>query len=185
MDFLLQPWPWYVAGPLIGLMVPLLLIATGKSFGVSSSLRHFCAATIPGKNAYLQYDWKKKGIWNMLFVLGIVGGGFLANTLLVENTRINLSAATIADLRELGFTDFSGLVPAELFNWTALTSGVGILVLVLGGFLVGFGARYAGGCTSGHAITGLSNFQKASLFATVGFFIGGLLVTHFVYPFIF
>ena len=185
IEFLSQPWPWYVAGPLIGLMVPLLLVLTGKGFGVSSSLRHFCAATFPGQNSYLNYNWRQKGLWNMVFVMGIVGGGFLAGTLLQGTGAVAISGETITELSGLGFTDFDGLVPAELFSWASLKTVPGFIALVLGGFLVGFGARYAGGCTSGHAITGLSSFQKASLFATIGFFIGGLIVTHLVYPWIF
>jgi uncharacterized membrane protein YedE/YeeE len=57
--------------------------------------------------------------------------------------------------------------------------------MVIGGFLVGFGTRYAGGCTSGHAISGLSNLQFASLIATIGFFAGGLIATHLLYPLLF
>ena len=182
LDLISQPWPWYVAGPLIGLMVPALYFFSGKAFGISSSLRHACAAVLPGKMEYLNYDWREKGLWNLLFAAGIIGGGFIGGTLLANPDPIALSAATVSDLGELGITDFNGLLPAELFNWSALGSLTGFVMIALGGFLVGFGARYAGGCTSGHAISGLSNFQKASLFATIAFFIGGLIVTHFIYP---
>lgn len=185
IEFLSQPWPWYVAGPLIGLMVPALYYFSGKSFGVSSSLRHACAAVWPGNVAYLKYDWRRKGLWNLVFVLGILLGGYIAGTLLANPDPITLSDATVADLSALGITDYNGLVPAELFNWTSLGTLTGFLMIALGGFLVGFGARYAGGCTSGHAISGLSNFQKASLYATIAFFLGGLIVTHFVYPILF
>ena len=182
LDFISQPWPWYVAGPLIGLMVPALYFFSGKAFGISSSLRHACAAVIPSKMEYLNYNWRQKGLWNLLFALGIIIGGFIAGTVLANPDPIALSAATISDLEALGISDFNGLLPAELFNWQSLGSFAGIIMIALGGFLVGFGARYAGGCTSGHAISGLSNFQKASLYATVAFFIGGLIVTHFIYP---
>lgn len=185
LDVLSQPWPWYIAGPLIGLMVPALYIFSGKAFGISSSLRHACAAILPSKAEYFNYNWRQKGLWNLILALGIVIGGFIGTSMLTNPNPINLSDATIADLSALGITNFNGLVPAEIFNWQNLMTPVGFLMLVLGGFLVGFGARYAGGCTSGHAITGLSNFQKASLFATLGFFIGGLLVTHFLYPILF
>ncbi len=131
---------------------------------------------------YLNYNWRQKGLWNLLFALGIIIGGFIAGTVLANPDPIALSAATISDLEALGISDFNGLLPAELFNWQSLGSFAGIIMIALGGFLVGFGARYAGGCTSGHAISGLSNFQKASLYATVAFFIGGLIVTHFIYP---
>ena len=185
LDFISQPWPWYVAGPLIGLMVPALFIFSGKAFGVSSSLQHACAAVLPSKNDYLNYDWKKKGLWNLIFVLGIVIGGYIAGSMLADPDPIALSDATISDLSALGITNFNGLLPAEIFNWANLGTFTGFAIIAFGGFLVGFGARYAGGCTSGHAISGLSNFQKASLYATLGFFIGGLLVTHFLYPIMF
>lgn len=181
-DFLLSTWPWYVAGPLIGLFVPLLLLLTGKAFGVSSSLKHACAATVPGKAEYFQYDWKASGVWNLIFVVGILIGGVVAVQFLGGGGPTGISSATKADLQALGLTDFSGLVPPELFSWSSLTTGPGLVAIVLGGFLVGFGARYAGGCTSGHAITGLATLQWPSLLAVVGFFIGGLFTTYVLFP---
>lgn len=175
-------WPWYVAGPLIGLFVPLLLLLTGKAFGVSSSLKHTCAATVPGQAEYFQYDWKDSGLWNLLFVAGILLGGVLAVQFLGGGGPTGIAAATKADLRALGLTDFSGLVPPTLFSWASLTTLPGFVALVIGGFLVGFGARYAGGCTSGHGITGLATLQVPSLIAVLGFFIGGLLTTHLLLP---
>ncbi|MEZ4700218.1 MAG: YeeE/YedE thiosulfate transporter family protein [Rhodothermales bacterium] len=185
IELLSQPWPWYVAGPIIGLMVPTLLLLTGKSFGVSSSLRHLCAAIAPGKNAYLRYDWKKDGLWNLLFVAGIALGGLLAGLWLANPNPIAISEATHADLQALGIRDFNGMAPADLFSWDALGTLPGFVILVIGGFLVGFGARYAGGCTSGHAIMGIASMQKASIYATIGFFIGGIVVTYLVYPLLF
>ena len=183
MDVLSQPWPWYVAGPLIGLVVPLLLILGGKQFGISENLRHICAATLPGRVDFLRYDWKQSGIWNLTLVAGITLGGFIAVTILGSpQPAIDLSPATIADLRELGLTDFDGLVPRELISWSGLGTLPGLAVILGGGFLVGFGARYAGGCTSGHAISGLADLQFASLVAVVGFFIGGLLMTYLLLP---
>ncbi len=185
IELLSSPWPWYIAGPIIGLMVPALLLLTGKSFGVSSSLRHMCAAIAPGKNAYLNYDWKGDGLWNLLFVAGIVGGGVIAGTWLANPEPIAISAATHADLEALGIRDFSGLAPGDLFSWESLATLPGFIVIVVGGFLVGFGARYAGGCTSGHSIMGIATFQKASIYATIGFFIGGIAVTFLLYPILF
>ena len=163
-------------------MVPLLFFLTGKAFGVSSSLRHACAAVLPSKMEYLNYDWRAKGLWNLVFVLGILIGGFIGGSIFANPNPIALSESTVSDLSVLGISNFDGLVPAEIFSFSNLLTLPGFIIMVVGGFLVGFGARYAGGCTSGHAITGLSNFQKASLFATVGFFIGGLIVTYFIYP---
>lgn len=182
LDVLVQPWPWYVTGVVIGLMVPLLLLFTGKNFGISSSLRHTCAAVLPGKAAYFKYDWRKQGLWNIGFAAGIVVGGVLAGSLFANPDPIALSASTVAELSTLGVQDFSGLVPDDLFSWSNLLTVPGLLMIVGGGFLLGFGARYADGCTSGHAIMGLATFQKASLVATVGFFVGGLLATYFLLP---
>ena len=185
LDVLSSPWPWYVAGPLIGLMVPALLIVGGKMFGISSSLRHICAAVVPGNVAFFKYNWRKVGSWNLVFVVGVLIGGFIAgNWLTNPGSVIGISEATVADLQEIGITDFSGLVPSELISWSGLASLPGMLLIIAGGFLIGFGSRYAGGCTSGHAISGLSDFQLPSLIAVVGFFIGGLLVTHVLLPFI-
>ncbi len=184
-EWLTQPWPWYVAGPIIGLIIPLLLFLGNKQFGVSSSLRHTCAACFPGNISFFKYDWKSEGLWNMILVLGVLIGGFLGGYVFKNPEPIALSASTIADLRALGLTDFSGFVPAEIFSWGGLGSLHGIILMVIGGFLVGFGARYAGGCTSGHAISGISNLQLASLIAVIGFFIGGLVITHLVFPLIF
>jgi uncharacterized protein len=181
-DILFEPWPWYVAGPIIGLTVPILLILGGKMFGVSDNLRHVCAACNFGNVEFFNYDWKSVGRWNLTFLAGSVLGGFLGGYIFANPDPIALSANTISDLQALGINDFSGLVPNDLFTWGTLGTVPGLIVLILGGFLVGFGARYAGGCTSGHAISGLSDLQLASLIAVIGFFIGGLVMTYFIYP---
>ncbi|HUF70926.1 MAG TPA: YeeE/YedE thiosulfate transporter family protein [Longimicrobiales bacterium] len=176
-------WPWYVAGPIIGIFVPLLLLVGNRMLGISSNFRHICAIVAPGRNAFLTYDWKRSGLWNLVFVAGIFIGGLLAGTIFANpETVIGISEATRADLAQLGITNFDGLVPRELFNWRAILSPAGLLVLGVGGFLVGFGSRWAGGCTSGHAITGLADLQLASLIAVVGFFAGGLFMTFVVLP---
>lgn len=180
--FLAGSWPWYVAGPLFGLFAPLLLLLTGKAFGVSSSLKHTCAAAVPTTAEYFNYDWRKSGLWSLIFVAGILLGGVLAVQFLGGGGATGMSEATKADLRGLGLSDFSGLVPPELFRWSSLTSLPGFVAIVIGGFLVGFGARYAGGCTSGHGITGMAALQIPSMIAVVGFFLGGLFATHVLLP---
>ncbi len=185
IELLSQTWPWYVAGPIIGLIVPALLIAGGKMFGISANLRHACAATIPGRVEFFQYDWKKYGSWNLVFALGIVLGGFIATTVLAHpNPEIGISEGARAQLTALGISDFTGLLPNDIFTWEGLASLPGVIMIAVGGFLVGFGARYAGGCTSGHAISGLADLQVPSLIAVIGFFIGGLFVTYVVLPLI-
>ena len=185
IDWLSQPWPWYVGGPLIGLVVPLLLLAGGKKFGLSTSFRQICAATVPGRIEYFRYDWRG-GMWRLTLVLGIIGGAAIASIAFANpNPEIAISPATRSALEALGIRDFRGMVPGEFFSWAGLMSLPGFVMVVVGGFLVGFGTRYADGCTSGHAITGLSAFQLSSLIAVFGFFAGGLIATHLLLPVLF
>lgn len=177
IEWLTQPWPWYVAGPMIGLTVPALLILGNKTFGVSSSLRHVCAMCIPSGIPFFTYNWRKE-TWNLIFVLGIMIGGFIATSVISNPNEIVIAPGTQQELAALGITDFSGLMPTDIFSWENLFSGKGLLFLVFGGFLVGFGTRYAGGCISGHAIMGISSLQWPSLVATISFMIGGFLMTH-------
>ena len=186
--WLFGEWPWYVAGPLIGLFVPALLLVGNKVFGISSNLSHICAAIAPAKLEFFRleffrYDWRKVGLWNLVFLVGVLIGGFLAFHGGPPQT-IAISAETRASLERLGIHDFSGVVPRELFSWHALLTLRGFVLVVVGGFLVGFGTAYAAGCTSGHAIGGLANFQLPSLIAVFGFFAGGLAATYFILPFV-
>lgn len=185
MDFILQPWPWYVSGPLIALVM-FLLIYLGRTFGMSSNLRTLCTIGGAGKYSdFFRFDWKAQR-WNLTVVLGAIIGGFVATQFLSDNSAIALSTETISDLGAFGFTSIGEtLLPSEIYSWENALSLKGLSILIIGGFLVGFGARYAGGCTSGHAITGLSNLQLPSLIAVIGFFVGGLIMTHFILPLIF
>lgn len=177
-----RPWPWYVAGPLIGLFVPGLLVAGNRMFGISSNLRHVCAAGMAGRVAFFRYDWRTVGGWNLAFALGILIGGAIAGRFLAGGASIELSPAARDSLAALGLKDLTGLVPSELFTWSALASWRGLVMLIGGGFLIGFGTAYAGGCTSGHAISGLADLQLPSLVAVVGFFAGGLVGTWILLP---
>ncbi len=183
MEFITKPWPWYIAGPLIGLTVPTLLIIGNKSFGISSSLRHICASCIPAGISFFKYDWKKEA-WNLFFVLGIFIGGIIATQFLSNPNPIEIHPELSKELASYGITQIDGLLPSQLFNWDSLLTLKGFIMMIVGGFLVGFGTRYAGGCTSGHAIMGLSNLQWPSLVATICFMIGGFLVANFVLPWI-
>lgn len=178
-----SPWPWYIAGPLIGLMVPILLLIGNRKFGISSSLRHLCAACIPANISFFNYDWKKE-TWNLVFVGGILAGAFLATLLLQNHEPVTVHPALTRELSTYGIHDFSNQVPPDLFNWQTLISFRGFILMVVGGFLVGFGTRYAGGCTSGHSIMGLSNLQWPSLVATVCFMAGGFIAANLILPFI-
>jgi len=183
MNILTQPWPWYVSGPLIGLMVPILLLLGNKTFGISSSLRHICAACIPGKTEFFNYNWRADS-WNLIFAFGIILGGFVAGYIFENPIAVQISEETVSDLNAMGINNQNGLIPQEIFNFQSLFSLRGVILIVVGGFFVGFGTRYAGGCTSGHSIMGLSNFQFPSLVATICFFIGGLIMTWFILPLI-
>ncbi len=183
IEFLKQPWAWYVAGPLIGLMVPALLIFGNKTLGVSSSLRHVCAACMPAKIPFFSYNWKSEA-WNLFFVAGIVVGAALVVLFVNNPNPVQINPSLVAELKSYGITEPTSLMPAQLFNWHQLLTAKGLFMIVFGGFLVGFGTRYAGGCTSGHAIMGLSNLQLPSLIATMSFMAGGFIMANLILPFI-
>lgn len=183
MEILRQPWPWYVAGVMIGLSVPALLLLGNKHFGISANLRHVCAACLPANIKFFNYDWKKE-IWNFFFVGGIFIGAFLATRFLTDPEPVKVAPALLEELKGYGIEDHAKVLPQELFSFDALFSLRGLIMLVGGGFLVGFGARYAGGCTSGHAIMGISNLQVPSVIATASFMVGGFLMSNVILPFI-
>jgi uncharacterized membrane protein YedE/YeeE len=183
MDLLRAPWPWYVAGPLIGLMVPALMLLGNRSFGVSSSLRHLCAAIAPADIAYFKYDWKKE-TWNLVMIGGLIIGAVIASTLLADPLPTQVHPDLQTELAGYGIVNYDGLVPVDVVNWKSLFTLKGLILMVGGGFLIGFGTRYAGGCTSGHSIMGLASLQWPSLVATCCFMIGGILMAQWGLPFI-
>lgn len=174
--------PWYIAGPLTGLVVPMLLLIGNKSFGISSSLRHTCAVVYRGGNPKLAYDWKREGLWNLIFVLGLFVGGWAAVRFLGAGGPVAVAPRAEAAFAAWGVGPSTGLLPVEIFSWDHVATLPGLLTIVGGGFLVGFGARWAGGCTSGHGITGSSNLDKASLLAVASFFVGGLMAHWLLVP---
>ena len=178
-----QPWPWYVAGPLIGLTVPALLILGNKNFGISSSLRHICASCLPANIPFFKYNWRKE-VWNLFFVFGIFVGGIITAMFLTNPNPVEVHPNLAKELASYGITDFRNLVPSELMNWESLFTLRGLVMMVGGGFLVGFGTRYAGGCTSGHSIMGIANLQLPSLIATLSFMVGGFLMANVLLPII-
>lgn len=184
IEFISQPWPWYVAGPVIAFTM-FMLLYFGNNFGLSANLRTVCSMIGGGKSCdFFDFDWKKQ-TWNLVFALGTVIGGFIAHQFLTPDTAVAIADSTKANLESLGIANPGAeIAPMELFSFDALFSLRGFIMLVVGGFLIGFGTRYAGGCTSGHAISGLSDLQPASLIAVVGFFIGGLVMTHLLLPYI-
>lgn len=185
MEFILQPWPWYISGPLMALIMYALLYS-GKTFGMSSNLRTLCTMLGAGKTSnFFKIDWREHQ-WNLVVVVGAIIGGFIAHFFLSNPTDIALNPKTVSDLKTLGFENAGkSLLPKELYAWENVLSLKGMGLLLIGGFLVGFGTRYAGGCTSGHAITGLSSLQRPSLIAVIGFFVGGLIMIHLLFPLIF
>lgn len=183
LEIIRQPWSWHVAGALIGLTVPALLLVGNKHFGISSSLRHICAACVPGNISFFKYDWKKEA-WNLFFVAGILVGGIIATTLLSDPDPIVVASKTAKDLEALNIQVDNNLMPASIFSIENLFSLKGLVFFVVGGFMVGFGTRYAGGCTSGHSIMGLSTLQWPSLVATCCFMVGGFAMVHLLFPWI-
>ncbi len=185
MEIILQPWPWYVAGPLIALVM-FLLIFMGRKFGMSSNLETMCAISGAGKKVdYFNFDWRANR-WNLAVMLGAGIGGFIAAHFLTDGSAVAITPETIKNLKNLGFESAGeAYLPQQLFSLEALSDPKSVLLLLLGGLLIGFGARYAGGCTSGHAISGLSNLQLPSLIAVIGFFTGGLIMVHLLFPLIF
>ena len=185
MDIILNPWPWFVSGPLIALTM-MALILLGKHFGMSSNLRTLCTIAGADKFAmFFRFDWKAKR-WNLMVAIGVILGGYIAKEHLSVENNVAISKNSIEKLNDLGFTSSGhAYMPEEFFGSGAWSNPKVLLLLALGGLLVGFGARYAGGCTSGHAISGLSNLQIPSLIAVVGFFAGGLLMVHLLFPLIF
>lgn len=184
IEFITQPWPWYFSGLMIALIMVILLF-WGKSFGFSSNLRTMCTIAGAGKKVkFFDFDWTTQK-WNLMFLIGSVIGGYVAANFLSNPANLDLSTQTISDLKGLGISFGGGLNPDELFSIAALSEPKTWALLLMGGLLVGFGSRYAGGCTSGHAISGLSNLQIPSLVAVIGFFIGGLIMTYLIMPLIF
>ncbi|RJF71897.1 YeeE/YedE family protein [Deinococcus cavernae] len=180
LHLLQSPWPWWVGGPLIGLTVPLLLWLGNKSFGISSNLRHLCAAVLPAARQprLFDYDWRAER-WNLMFAAGLVLGGFLAGVVFANPHPVNLSAAALSTLKGLGVSVTPGLVPPQVGD---LHRPAAWALLALSGLLIGFGTRYGGGCTSGHAITGLSTLQLPSLIATASFFGAGIFSANVLLP---
>ncbi|NNC69758.1 MAG: YeeE/YedE family protein, partial [Flavobacteriaceae bacterium] len=180
-----EPWPWHISGAMIALVMFLLLMID-KNFGMSSNLRTLCTICGADKAAdFFKFDWRGQR-WNLIVVLGVIIGGFIASNFLTNNAAVVMNPATVEKLNTLGFESAgNAYLPTELYSLDVLLEAKTFLILAIGGLLVGFGTRYAGGCTSGHAISGLSNLQLPSLIAVIGFFIGGLFMIHILFPLIF
>lgn len=183
-ELILQPWSWWFSGIVIA-VVMFILIFSGKSFGFSSNLKTLCTLCGAGRvSTYFNFDWKSQR-WNLVFLVGALIGGYIAGNFLCNDEPVAISQNTIDDLAVLGFSSPTSIQPEELYGMDNALTLKGFFLLALGGLFVGFGTRYAGGCTSGHAISGLSNLQLPSLIAVIGFFIGGLVMTFLLFPIIF
>ena len=186
LEFIGQPWPWYIGGIMIAFTLFILLFF-GKEFGISANLRVMCAADgAGGFSSFFDFDWQSQS-WNLMVALGAAFGGYFAASALNPEMMSNISPETVGLLNDLGLEYEYGKVPyvlQEAFTWPGFFTLRGATIVILAGFLVGFGARYAGGCTSGHAISGIANLQWPSLLAVCGFFIGGLIMVNFIFPFI-
>lgn len=185
MNWIYEPWPWYIAGPMIAFIMFLLLMV-GKRFGMSSNLRTICTMCGADKKVdFFKFDWKAQR-WGLVVIVGAAIGGYIGSHFLSNDLAVAINPATIENLNTLGFESAGkAYLPTELFDNIVFSDLKGLIILIVGGIFVGFGARYAGGCTSGHAISGLSNLQLPSLIAVIGFFAGGLLMIHVLFPLIF
>ena len=180
-DLLSDPWPWYIAGPLMGATIPILLFWGNRMLGASSSLKHLCAL-FPSKSEYFQYD-VRSGYWNIAFAMGVCLGAAICFRYFYHPEQVSIAMATMEDLQLLGISDFRGMMPQEIFGESSFTETRYWIFTLVGGFLVGFGVRYAGGCTSGHGFMGLSLMSKASFLAVLAFFGGGMFFTLFLLPY--
>ena len=199
-EFISQPWPWWMGGITIGVTL-YLLFKFNKDFGLSANLRTMCAADGAGKYSdFFEFEWGKQG-WNLMVALGAMFGGYIAANYFGGDGLAHVSQATVDTLNQISQQDLLTtssvpIVPGQdvihdeipafwnLYSWGSLFSIRGLIIIVGGGFLIGFGARYAGGCTSGHAISGIANMQLPSLIAVIGFFVGGLIMTWLLLPYI-
>lgn len=181
MEPLKHLWPWYIAGPILGIIVPLLLLAGNKMLGISGTLRQVCAMCFPANIPFLKYNWKEQ-LWNIYFAVGLLSGGFIGGVLLRPESPPPIAASTVHDLRAFGISHQQYMLPGQIFSWNHLFQYPNFLIIIGGGFLVGFGTRYAGGCTSGHGISGLATFQWPSLVAVILFFSSGICTANFILP---
>jgi uncharacterized membrane protein YedE/YeeE len=170
-----EPLAWYIAGPLIGLIVPLLLLLKEKQFGISSSYR-FLISGFTKKNDYFNYN-REQDAWQFYFAIGLVLTGLFYNwngydLNALKTTKTNVVGFSGGDV--MHYVSTSGFY--DLSNWA---------IFLFGGVLIGFGSRYSNGCTAGHCIMGMSQFSLTSFIATIGFFIGGLIATYFIIPYLF
>ena len=157
-------WPWWVGGPAIGAYVLAFLFFQNRLLGASSTYQAVLEAFNPEKPSDVfssavrlpSEPGDAAPSWRVSFWLGLLGGGLLAGWL----------AGTWGQAALPGLGDFLRLGPAGQ-----------ALVLFAGGILIGAGTRMSGGCTSGHAITGISSLQWPSLAATLVFFGVAMAVT--------
>jgi len=185
MNSITSTWHWAISGFIIGLVM-LTLNYFGKVFGMSTNLRTLCSMTGIGKKvSFFNWDWKAQQ-WNLVVVIGAMIGGYIAVHYLSSTSNVNLNPKTIIQLAQMKIDAPNGkLLPNKLFSLEIFQSSKSIAILIIGGFFIGFGSRYAGGCTSGHAISGMSNLQLPSLKAVIGFFVGGLIMSNYILPLIF
>lgn len=154
--------PWFIAGPLLGLMIPLLLVLRGKQLGTSSAFRYL-GSKILSKNEYLQ---GYKDPWQFHFSIGVFLSAVVQLSI-VGSSAVEIDASTLYGEQAQEIYSIS--------NW---------VIFLIGGTLIGFGARYAGGCTAGHCLMGNALLSTSSLISTIAFFAGGLLISYFIIPYV-
>lgn len=153
-----QTWSWWAAGLGLGLTAVGLAWFTGKRLGVTGGFEDACS--IVTKDSAFNASPSN---WKLLFILGLPLGACLAN---------------------LGHWSWTWLY-GQLDGITFGSFIYKVLWLLISGFMIGFGARWAGGCTSGNTIMGVSLGSKMSILATVAFLAAGILVTNILYKAVF
>ncbi len=99
------------------------------------------------KANFFDFNWRAQK-WNLTVIVGAAIGGFIAMNFLTEDPAVAINPETVSILQGLGFQSAGeAYLPDELFCLEALTDWKALPILIIGGFLLGFGARWAGGCT--------------------------------------
>jgi uncharacterized membrane protein YedE/YeeE len=160
----LAPMHCAVAGAAIAAVTLALLYLANRRLGISTGFEDLCSLALPLPYFRRSTLLAARG-WRLPFVGGLVLGGVLSAAL----------GGGWSPTWALGMFDTTiGWGPAGKVAW-----------MFVGGLFIGFGTRLAGGCTSGHGIFGLSNFERPSLVSTLSFMLGGLVTTQLVYRLVF
>lgn len=163
----LEHWSPYVCGAGIGVLSWLTFLLSDKALGTSTTYAKAAGMIerlFRGDRVLQREFFQKIGLdidWQWLLVLGILIGAFISS--------MASGAASVDWVPEPWLTAFGAAVTPR------------IVIAFIGGVLLGLGARWAGGCTSGHGISGTMQMSLASWVAAVCFFVGGIATATVLY----